>query len=523
MHDVELVLVSLLVAVAGLAAAARAANIPYPIVLVVGGLVLGFVPGIPDAQLAPDLVLVLFLPPLLYSAAFFANLNELRRNVRAISLLAIGLVLATMCAVAVVAHELIDGLSWAAAFTLGAIVAPTDPLAATAIARQQNAPRRMVSVLEGESLINDGTALVAYKLAAAAALGGGFSIMDAGVEFVLGASGGILIGLAAGFVIAEIRRRLDDIPVEITISLLSGYAAYLPAEALHASGVLAAVTTGIVVGWKAPRISSASMRLQGFAVWQTLVFMLNALLFVLIGLQLPLILDGLSGQTTMTLIGQAAAISVTVTLTRIVWLNSVVFVVRALDRRPQQRDRRTDWRLRLISGWSGMRGAVSLAAALALAPDFPQRDVVVLMTFAVIFTTLVVQGLTLPALIRRLGVQGDDAEEREELHGRRAIVDAALARIRELGREEWTRDDSVERMRMAYEYRQRRLASRAGHSDGDGEDYEHRSRTYQEMVRSVLDAQRDELVRLRNRGTISNDVMHRLERELDLEDERLEI
>lgn len=522
MHEVELVLVSLLVAVAVLAAAARAANIPYPIVLVVGGLVLGFVPGMPDAQLAPELVLVLFLPPLLYSAAFFANLHDLKRDLRSISLLAIGLVLATTCVVAVVAHVLIDGLSWAAAFTLGAIVAPTDPLAATAIARRQNTPRRVVAIIEGESLINDGTALVAYKVAAAAALGGGFSLLDAGAEFVLGATAGILIGLAVGVLIAEIRRRLDDIPVEITISLLSGYAAYLPAEALGASGVLAAVTAGVFVGWQAPRISSASMRLQGYAVWETLVFLLNALLFVLIGLQLPLILDGLAGRWALSLVGWAAAISLTVTLTRIAWLNGTVFLIRAIDRRPQQRERRADWRMRLVIGWSGMRGSVSLAAALALDPDFPQRDVVLLMTFAVIFTTLVIQGLTLPALIRRLGVHGDDVEEREELLGRRAAVEAALARLEELAAQEWTRDESVERMRMAYEYRGRRLASRAGESD-DGQDYEHRSRKYQKMVRAVLEAQRAELVRLRDSGAISNEIMHRLERELDLEDERLEI
>ena len=377
-------------------------------------------------------------------------------------------------------------------------------------------------ILEGESLVNDGTALVAYKVAAAAALGGGFSLWDAGMEFVLGASGGVLIGLAVGFVIAEIRRRLDDIPVEITISLLSGYAAYLPAEALHASGVLAAVTAGVVVGWQAPRISSASMRLQGFAVWETLVFLLNALLFVLIGLQLPLILDGLTGQSATTLIGQAAAVSVTVILTRIVWGNTVVFIIRALDRRPQQRARRGTWRMRLIIGWSGMRGAVSLAAALALTPDFPQRNVVQLMTFAVILTTLVMQGLTLPVLIRHLGVRDDGDEEREELTGRRAAVDVALTRLDELAAEEWTRDDTVARMRMAYEYRGRRLASRAG-EPVDGEDYEHRARKYQMMVRAVLDAQRAELVRLRDSGTISNEVMHRLERELDLEDERLEI
>jgi CPA1 family monovalent cation:H+ antiporter len=520
MHEVELVLVSLLVAVAGLAAAARAANIPYPIVLVVGGLVLGFVPGIPDVQLAPELVLVLFLPPLLYSAAFFANLHDLRRDVRPISLLAIGLVLATMCTVAVVAHALIDGLSWAAAFTLGAIVGPTDPIAATAIARRQNAPRRMVAVLEGESLINDGTALVAYKVAAAAALGGGFSIVDAGMEFVLGATGGVLIGLAAGAVIAEIRRRLDDIPVEITISLLSGYAAYLPAEAIGASGVLAAVTTGVVVGWKAPRISTASMRLQGYAVWETLVFLLNALLFVLIGLQLPLILDGLEDEPVGELIGIAAAVAAVVIVSRILWVHVITFVIRALDRRPSQIARRGTWQGRTVVGWAGLRGAVSLAAALALPADFPARDQLLFITFCVILATLVLQGLTLPAVIRWAGLHDDGADAREELLARRRATEAALARLDELELEEWTRDDTVERMRGLYRYRTQRLSARET-DDEDG--YEHRSRKYQKMVRSVLDAQRAAVVELRNRGEISNDVMHRIERELDLEDERLEI
>jgi CPA1 family monovalent cation:H+ antiporter len=395
-------------------------------------------------------------------------------------------------------------------------------LAATAIARRQNAPRRVISAVEGESLINDGTALVAYKVAAAAALGGSFSLWDAGLKFLLEGAGGVLIGLAVGWLIAEVRGRLDDIPVEITISLLSGYAAYLPAERLGCSGVLAAVTAGIVVGWQAPRISTASMRLQGFAVWETLVFLLNALLFVLTGLQLPLILDGLAGQSAATLVGQAVAISLAVILTRIAWLQTTPFVIRALDRRPQQRARRVGWRARMIVAWSGMRGSVSLAAALALTADFPQRDVVLLMTFAVIFTTLVLQGLTLPMLIRRLDVRDDGAEAREELLGRRAAVDAALAHIDELAGAEWTHEDTADRMRRAYGYRRRRLAALAGEPE-DEENYEHRTVKYQKMVRAVLDAQRTELVRLRNAGTISNEVMHRLERELDLEDERLEI
>ena len=522
MHEVDLVLVSLLVAVAGLAAIARAVHVPYPIALVLGGLAMGFIPGLPDVQLEPRLVLVIFLPPLLYSAAFFANLHELRRDLRTISLLSIGLVLATMCAVAVVAHALVEGMPWAAAFALGAIVAPTDPVAATAIARGLSVPRRLISIIEGESLVNDGTALVAYRVAVSAAAGGAFSLWDAGLDFLLTASGGILIGLAVGIAISEIRRRLDDVPVEITISLLSGYAGYLPAEALGASGVLAAVTVGLVVGWQAPRISSARMRLQGFAVWETLVFLLNALLFVLIGLQLPFILDGLAGEPAGTLVAQAAAVAAVVVATRILWGNTTPFVIRALDRRPQQRARRVGWRPRMITAWSGMRGSVSLAAALALPPDFPMRDQLLLLTFAVILVTLVLQGLTLPTLIRRLGVRDDGEEEREELAGRRAAVEAALARMDELAAESWTRDDTVERMRGAYDYRRRRLAARAGETD-DGDGYEHRSRKYQKMVRSVLDAQRDELVRLRNAGAISNDVMHRLERELDLEDERLEI
>jgi monovalent cation/hydrogen antiporter len=521
-HDVELVLISLLVAVAGLAAAARAVDVPYPIVLVVGGLVLGFVPGLPEVELEPELVLVIFLPPLLYSAAFFANLHDLRRDMRSISLLAIGLVLTTMCVVAVVAHALVDGLSWGAAFALGAIVAPTDPVAATAVARRLAVPRRIVSIIEGESLINDGTALVAYRFAVAAAVGGSFSLVDAGLEFVAGAVGGVLIGLAVGWVISEVRRRIDDVPVEITISLLSGYAAYLPAEAVDASGVLAAVTVGILLGWRAPRISTARMRLQGYAVWDTLVFLLNALLFVLIGLQLPMILDGLSGEPAMTLIAHAAAVSLAVILTRIAWMHTLPFVVRALDRRPQQRERRAGWRFRTIGAWSGMRGSVSLAAALALPSDFPRREEILFLTFSVIFTTLVLQGLTLPALIRRLGVRDDGAEEREELAGRRAAVDAALRAIDDLAAREWTYDDSADRMRRAYEYRRSRLAARAGETD-DGDGYEHRSLKYQKMVREVLDAQRAEILGLRDAGVISNEVMHRLERELDLEDERLEI
>jgi monovalent cation/hydrogen antiporter len=523
-HGVELVLISLLVAVAVLSAASRAIGVPYPIVLVLGGLVMGFIPGLPDVALDPELVLVIFLPPLLYSAAFFASLRDLRYDVRSISMMAVGLVVATACAVAVVAHELIEDLPWAAAFALGAIVAPTDPLAAMEVGRRLGLPRRMATILEGESLINDGTALVIYRVAVTAAVTGTFSAGDAGLRFVGGAAGGIAIGLAVGWVIAEIRKRLDDPPVEVTISILSGYAAYVPAERLGASGVLAAVTIGIYMGWRAPEISSSQQRIAGYSMWTILTFLLNALLFVLIGLQLPLILDGLRDEAIGELIGIAAAVAAVVIASRMVWVHVMTGIIRTLDRRPSQRLRRGTWRARVVTGWAGMRGAVSLAAALALPADFPARDQLLFITFGVILATLVLQGLTLPAVIRWSGVHDDGAEAAEELLARRRATEAALARIDELEAEQWPYEDTLERMRGLYHYRARRLGSRAGEQDdGDGTDYEHRSRKYQWVVRTVLDAQRHAIVELRNQGEISNDVMHRIERELDLEDERLEI
>jgi monovalent cation/hydrogen antiporter len=522
-HGVELVLISLLVAVSVLAVAARAIDVPYPILLVLGGLVMGFVPGIPEVELDPELVLVVFLPPLLYSAAFFASLRDLKYDLRSISLMAIGLVIATACAVAVVAHALIDGLPWAAAFALGAIVAPTDPLAAIEIGRRLGLPRRLNTVIEGESLINDGTALVIYRVAVGA-IGGSFSLAEAGLQFVAGALGGIAIGLAVGWVIAEIRKRLDDPPVEVTISLLTGYAAYVPAERAGASGVLAAVTIGIYVGWRAPEISSARQRVAGYSMWTILTFLLNALLFVLIGLQLPLILEGLRDEPLGELLGVAAAVAAVVIACRLAWVHFMTGLIRAVDRRQSQLARRGSWQSRTVVGWAGMRGAVSLAAALALPADFPARDQLLFVTFGVIFATLVLQGLTLPAVIRWSGVHDDGAEAEEELLARRRATEAALEHLDALETQEWTRDDTVERMRGMYRYRVRRLNARAGErEDDDGDDYEHRSRKYQKMVRSVLDAQRRAVVELRNRGEISNEVMHRIERELDLEDERLEI
>jgi monovalent cation/hydrogen antiporter len=523
----ELLVAGLLVAVAGLSALARHLSVPYPIVLVVGGAVLGFVPGLPEVHLDPEVVLLVFLPPLLYAAAFFANFNDLRANLRGLTLNAVGLVLATMCAVAWVAHALIPGLPWAAAFVLGAIVSPTDPLAATVIMRRLDVPRRMVSIIEGEGLFNDVTALVAYRVAVATVVAGSFSLADAGLRFILGGAGGVAIGLAVGWIVAEIRRRTTDAQVSVTISLLTGYAAFVPADAIGASGVLATVTAGIYMGIRGPQILPARIRLQGYLVWDILDFIINAILFVLIGLQLRVVLDGLSGYSASTLGGYALAVTGVVAGIRLVWFFTVPYLIRVIDRRPAQRARRVGARWRLVIAWSGMRGAVSLAVALALpfttdaGGDFPDRDLIVFLTFAVIFFTLVVQGLSLPALIRRLGVTDGGAEADEEVRARLVATKAAIAQIDALAGEEWTRDDTVERLRGFYEYRKRRFAARAGKIEDDG--YEDRSLAYQHMLQLVLGAQREALLRMRSDGELSNEVMNRILRELDLEESRLEI
>src|SRR3954451_20010045 len=474
MGQAELLIAGLLVAVAGLSALARQMSLPYPIVLVVGGALFGFIPGLPEVNLDPEIVLVVFLPPLLYSAAFFANLNDIRANLRAISLTTVGLVLATMCAVALVAHELVPGLPWEAAFVLGAIVSPTDPLAAAAIMRRLDVPRRLVSIVEGEGLFNDATALVAYRVAVAAVVAGSFSLAGAGLRFVLAAAGGVAIGLVVGWIVAEIRKRTEDPQISITISLLTGYAAFVPADAVGASGVLATVTAGIYMGVRAPRILPARIRLQGFFVWDILDFVVNATLFVLIGLQLRMVVDALGGYSIGELAGYAVAVSAVVVGTRLVWLFTVPYLIRAIDRRESQRARRTGASWRLVVGWSGMRGAVSLAVALAIplhtdgGADFPQRDLIIFLTFAVIFFTLVVQGLSLPALIRRLGVTDDGTDADEELRARLVATKAAIEQIDALSSEEWARDETIARMPAMYEYRKPRLAARAGKIEDDG-------------------------------------------------------
>ena len=521
----SLVLVGILAAAAALLAIAELIRIPYPIPLVLGGLALGFVPGMPPIELPPDIVLVAVLPPLLYGAAFFSPLRELRANARPIGLLAIGLVLTTTVAVAAVAHAAIPGLGWPTAFVLGALVSPTDPTAATAIAERLGLPRRLVALVEGESLVNDGTALVAYRFAVAAVVTGSFSLAAASGRFVLNIAGGIAVGLAVGFVIREVRRRLDNPPVEITISILSGYFAYLPAEAIGVSGVLSAVTVGIYMGWHTPELTTAQTRLQGVAVWEILFFLLNAFLFTIIGLQLPVILDGLAGYSTATLVWYAVLVATTVVAARFAWIFATAQLPRLLGRR--RREPRMPWQPSVVLAWSGMRGAVSLAAALALplttdaGTPFPNRELIVFLTFAVILATVVVQGLTLPHLISLLDLEDDSRlEAKEDTKARIHAADAALARLEELVDEEWVREDTAERLRGLYGYRRSRFQARFDGDDDGG--IEQRSTDYQRLLRELIQAERAAVRALRRDRRISDEVMRRVERDLDLEEARLE-
>jgi CPA1 family monovalent cation:H+ antiporter len=523
----EIVLAALIVAVAGLNVLAGRLGIPYPIPLVLGGLVIGLIPPLPDISLNPDLVLLVFLPPLLYAAAFFSDQHALRKDLRAVSTMAIGLVLVTTGVVGVIAHEVLH-FNWAISFALGAIVSPTDPVAATAIMRRVGAPRRIVNLVEGESLINDAGALVAYRFAVAAAVGGSFSALDAGLEFVGVTAGGVAVGLGMGWAVAEIRRRLDDPLTEITISLLTAYAAFIPAEELGLSGVLASVSAGVYLGWRAPELIGPQTRIRAYSTWEVLVFLLNATLFMLIGLQLPTIVDGIEGLAASEVIGYSALICATVIAVRFAWLFSMPYVLRLLDRRDSQRERRVPAAERVVVAWAGMRGAVSLAAALALPLEtdagapLPDRDLVLFIAFVLILVTVVGQGLTLPGLIRRLGVREDAAEEEaEELKARLAIARVALERLDELESEKWTLEESLERARRLYGFRHRRFKTQAGKLEDDG--IEDRSLSYQRMMHEVFGAQRHALVGLRNEGEISSEVMRRIERELDLEESRLEV
>lgn len=532
--SLDVVLVGVLGAVGLLYLLAYFTRIPYPIWLTAGGATLGFVPGVPAVELAPELVLVLFLPPLLSSAAYYSSIRDLRFNARPIALLSIGLVLATTVAVAAVAHVVI-GMPWEAAFVLGAVLGPTDPVAATAIAGRVGAPRRVVTVLEGESLINDATALIAFRFAVAAVVTGTFSLVDAVGEFVLGIVGGLAIGLAVAVAMVALMRRIEDAPTEAVLTLLMPYFAYLPAEALELSAVVAAVTAGLYSALRGPSMFSPVSRLQLNALWELVVFLLNGALFVLVGLQLPEIIDALDGYAAGEVAGYAALVALTIVAMRFAWVFPFTYLPRRLFTRIRERDPDPPWQGPFAIAFTGMRGAVSLAAALSIPEvvegggEFPFRDLIIFLTFSTIVFTVCVEGLSLPYLLRALGLGADPEEVREEDLARLVAAEGALTRIEALRVEDWVREDTADRVAGMYRFRQRRFRARLGKEPVDDlplpadEDTDGRSRDYQRLLREVLEAQREAMLALRREGRISDDVMRRIERDLDLEDARLDL
>jgi monovalent cation/hydrogen antiporter len=524
--DVELIL-ALMVAVAVIATAARALRVPYPILLVLGGLVLALTPAVPEVNLAPDLIFLLFLPPLIYIGGFETSPRDIKAQLRPILSLAVGLVLASMLLVGLVAHWLLPSLGWPAAFALGALLAPTDAVAATALLRQTGAPRRVVTLLESESLFNDATALVAYQAALAAAATAAFSPAEAGARLVVAAVGGIVVGLAVGRAMVWLRQRLTDAPVEITVSLLTPFAAYVPAERLGLSGVVAAATCGVCVGWAGPRIMASDTRLRGRAVWDFLVFVLNGMAFILIGLQLSTILaerptSGLAQPLEVTLV-----VAATLILARLAWAFGAAGVSWLLQRSRQADDAPPPpWRESLLVGWAGLRGVVSLAAALALPLSLPGRDVLLFITFGVILITLVGEGLTLRVLTRALRIGGDATTEREEGHARTVAAEAAVARLEDLAREWPGHLPLIDTLRSQYQHRSTHLFD--GQTSGDAGNGQLDPAAEQELLehrlirRAVIDAERQAVLALRDGGSITDEVWRRVERDLDLEELRME-
>jgi monovalent cation/hydrogen antiporter len=501
-----------------LIAFARRSILPYPMFLLLGGLAISFLPGLPEVRLEPDIVFLLFLPPILVSAAFYTPLRDFKRSLRPILLLSVGLVLFTTLLVGLVMHALIPGLPLAAAFALGAIVAPPDAIAATSIAERLGLPRRLVTVLEGESLLNDATALIAYRVAVAAAATGAFSLPQASLDFVINAVGGVLVGLVMGWLVNRVLSWLQDVPVEILVTFVNTFVTYFIAERLHVSGVIACVALGAVVGRASVYTMSAAMRVQAGAVWEVVVLMLNGLAFVLIGLQLPSVIERLE-QPPLTLFGYAVAVSATVILGRVLWVFPASYLPRLLVKRIRETDPVPSWKYPATIAWAGMRGIVSLAAALALPEDFPARDLILFLTFSVILSTLLGQGLSLIWLIRQFNFQDDGTMEREEVKARFKTAMASLKRLEELAREEWVLEDHVQEMRDRIDSRQRRFQARW---DGDGDtELEGQHSALTRLQDELIEVELKTLVQLRDAGTISDEAMRRVQRELDLERMRL--
>lgn len=524
-HAVEIVFLLLLCFVVAFGTLARKLKTPYPIVLVIGGLLLSFVPGIPRISLTPDIVFFVILPPLLYSAAWLTSWRDFSYNMVSILGLAFGLVIFTVISVAYASHWFLPGFDWRVGLVLGAVVAPTDAIAATAIATRIGLPKRIVDVLEGESLLNDASALLALEFGLALLVGEQRPTVASGVgRFAFLIVVGMLVGFLIGEIVRWVEDRIDDGPIEIALSILTPYVAYLSAEALHASGVLAVVVCGLYLSRKSAHFLSPGVRLQAWAVWESFTFILNGLVFVLIGLQLPQVLDTIRELNHHTLLIYGGVFSAFLIVLRLMWVypgaRFSYFVRRKLL---HQKESTPTARQMFVIGWTGMRGVISLAAAIGLpqvlgnGERFEQRSMIIFLTFCVILVTLVLQGLTLPAVIRSLGLAGGGEHHTEETEARRFMLQAALSHL-EKARESAAPgvNESYDDLARLYRWRLEALnpVSPPGASPSS-------LQKFIRMSRELLTVERETAMRLRNEQRISDEVLRELERELDRVDTNL--
>jgi CPA1 family monovalent cation:H+ antiporter len=517
-------LILLFAATLALVALARRLAVPYPILLVLGGLALAFVDGLPPLALEPDLVFILFLPPILWAAAYFTSLRDFTRNIRPIMLLAVGLVVATTLAIGWVAHTIIPGMSWAAAFCLGAIVSPPDAVAATAVLQRLGVPRRIITVLEGESLVNDASALVLYRAAVAAMVTGAFSLGATVGNFAFVSVAGVLVGLAVGWVTRYAVRLMPEGFGQIALTLMGPYVAWVAGERLHASPVIACVVGGFYVRRHFSAEVAPLVRVQARSVWNLLIFVLNGLIFILIGLQLRPLRAELRPESAGNVLRWGIAITLTAIAVRLVWVPVATWLPRQVPS-IRARDPLPPLRNTALVAWTSMRGVVSLATALALplatadGTPLPYRSEMILITFVAILGTLVLQGLSLAPLARALGLSGEDeAHERERTLAHERAAQAAVARLDELARAGAAFPGALASARAHYVRRLRRFDAQAALDEACSDEYAEAQRA---VRHETLAAERRTLIALRNDGEISDEVLHEVEQELDVEAIRL--
>ena len=521
MDNISTVII-LLAIVTALAQVTDRIRVPYPVMLVLAGIAIGLIPGLPIVSLDSDVVFLLFLPPVLYSAAWNTSLTDFTESIRPISMLAFGCVLFTTTLVAVVAHYFIPGFGWAESFVLGAIISPPDAVAATAATKGLKLPKRIITILEGESLVNDATGLIAYRYAIAAVATGSFIFWLVAINFLYVAIIGTVVGLSVGVVFRWIHKITPNNAItDTTFTLLAPFTAYLLAEEIHTSGVLSVVACGLFLSYYSSEIFDHGTRLQARAVWETVIFLVNGIIFILIGLQLPVILQNIGSHTLGEVLWYGAIISIATIVVRLIWIYPGAYLPRWLSKSIRQKEVRPSFGGVTVVGWAGMRGVVSLAAALALpltignGIQFPNRDLIIFLTFCVIFATLVLQGLTLPVLIRWFKIKDDDSHSKHDQEARLQIAFSVIEHIEmNYG---LLPDEVLNQIKSKYEIRIQRIQK----DSTDRKMTDEEIREFLRIQKELLRKERDEIRKLRKEKKLAEEVLRKIEYELDLEESRL--